>query len=106
MEYHGIMQHIYRIDEIQKLLSPIFASEPIYRVILFGSYAKGKATINSDIDIVIDSRGELHGLRFYGVLESITEATGKSIDLIEISEIRPNSAILENIKQGVILYER
>jgi predicted nucleotidyltransferase len=100
------MNSIYHVDEIRERLTPIFASEPVYRAILFGSYAKGIATESSDVDIVIDSRGELHGLNFYGVLDSITEAIGKPVDLIELSEIRPAAPILDDIKQGVVLYER
>jgi predicted nucleotidyltransferase len=100
------MNTIYHINEIRERLRPVFAAEPVYRAILFGSYAKGVATDRSDIDIVIDSRGELHGLRFYGVLDGVANALGKPVDLIELSEIRPGAPILEDVKQGVVLYER
>ncbi len=100
------MSDVYKIEEIRERLTPVFASEPIYRAVLFGSYAKGIATKESDIDIVIDSRGELHGLSFYNVLDSVTEAIKKPVDLIELSEIKPNSPILEDVKKGTVLYER
>jgi predicted nucleotidyltransferase len=100
------MNRVYEINEIRDRLYPVFSSEPVYRAILFGSYAKGEATENSDIDIVIDSRGELHGLRFYGVLDGLVEAVGKPVDLIEMSEIRPGASILEDVMRGVVLYER
>jgi predicted nucleotidyltransferase len=72
-----------------------------YRTVLFGSYAKGIAIENSDIDIVIDSQGELHGLRFYRILDSVVEAVGKPVDLIELSEIRSDSPILEDLRRHV-----
>jgi len=50
---------IYTVDDIKGMLNPIFSSAPIYKAVLFGSYAKGVATEASDIDIVIDSKGEL-----------------------------------------------
>jgi predicted nucleotidyltransferase len=100
------MNNVYSVNEIREKLRPIFTSEPVYSAILFGSYAKGVASENSDIDIVIDSRGERRGLRFYGVLDSMVEALNKPVDLIEISEIRPGAPILEDIRQGVALYER
>jgi predicted nucleotidyltransferase len=100
------MSGVYHVHEIRERLSPVFAAEPIYRAVLFGSYAKGVATENSDVDIVIDSRGELHGLRFYGVLDGVTEALGKPVDLIDLSEIRPGAPILEDVRRGVVLYER
>ena len=98
---------MYSAEEISDRLRPVFATEPVYRAILFGSHAKGVATENSDIDLVIDSRGELSGLRFYSVLDAAVDALGKPVDLIEMSEIQPGAKILEEIKhQGVVLYER
>jgi predicted nucleotidyltransferase len=65
-------QKIYQINEIRAMLRPVFEAAPVYRAILFGSYAKGSQTDKSDIDIVIDSQGELLNMDFYGVLEDIT----------------------------------
>ncbi len=96
-----------QIDEIKEKLHPIFASSPVYRAVLFGSYAKGVATDRSDLDIVLDSRGELRGIHFYGILEDVVTALDKRVDLFEISEIRPDSPIMNEItKGGVVLYER
>jgi len=50
----------YTIDEIKSRLKPIFDDEPVYRAVLFGSYATGTATEDSDVDVVLDSRGELY----------------------------------------------
>jgi predicted nucleotidyltransferase len=101
------MGDIYRIDDIKQKLRPVFESAPVYRAILFGSYAKGQATEQSDVDIVIDGRGELRGLRFYGVLDGVTSALSKNIDLIELSEIKEGSPILDEIStRGIVLYER
>ena len=101
------MSATYRVDEINEKLRPIFESLPIYKAILFGSYSKGNATEYSDIDIVIDSRGELRGLNFYGVLDEIVEVLKVDVDLFEASEIRCGSPIQnEIIMQGVVLYER
>jgi predicted nucleotidyltransferase len=74
---------------------------------LFGSYARGRATENSDVDIVIDSRGELVNINFYGVLEDVAETLRKPVDMFEISEIRRNSPIFNEVQnEGVVLYER
>ena len=101
------MPNEYSIDEIRQRLIPIFKSSSIYRAILFGSYSKGTASTNSDIDIVIDSRGEIRGIDFYGVLDEIVEALNMDVDLFEASEIRAGTPIHDEIfQQGVILYER
>ena len=102
-----MMSIVYRIDEIRSRLKPVFDAVPVYRAVLFGSYANGKATESSDIDIVIDSRSELLNIHFYGVLEEITETLGKKVDLFEIAEIKQNSPIYREIQnEGVLLYDR
>jgi len=98
---------LMNVDEIKNKLRPVFDAVPVYRAILFGSYARDMATDKSDVDIVIDSRGELLNINFYGVLEDITQTLGKQVDLIELSEIKPGSPIFEEIeRQGVLLYDR
>ena len=37
-------EKIYTIDEIKKILKEFLRDKPVYQVILFGSYAKQKAT--------------------------------------------------------------
>jgi len=100
-------QKIYTIDELKEKLTPVFASAPIYKAILFGSYVRGEADEKSDIDIVIDTKRQLTGFDFYGVVADIEDAVEKNIDLIEINHIKKDAPILNTIKQeGVTLYER
>ena len=101
------MPHIYTVNEIKEKLEPIFRGSPIAKAFLLGSHAKGLQTPSSDIDIVIDSQGELLNINFYGVLDEISECLKKRIDLIEFSEIQKNSALYSAVTQeGVLLYER
>ena len=101
------MKRIYNVSEIQRRLKPVFMSAPVYKAILFGSYSTGNATLDSDVDIVIDSRGELLDIRFCGILEEIRERLSKRVDLIEISEIRKDSPIFHDIMEhGILLYEK
>ena len=46
-------EQIYTIEEIKQILKKILKNMPVYRVILFGSYAKNYATKNSDLDFRI-----------------------------------------------------
>jgi len=98
---------IISINEIKSILLPVFENAPVYRAILFGSYAKGSPTDKSDIDIVIDSRGELLNIDFYGVLEDITTRLGKRVDLFEITELKNNTVMKSVVEQEeIILYDR
>lgn len=101
------MNDICTLDEIRDALLPIFATWPIDSATLFGSYAKGSATEQSDVDIVIDSRGQLLNMDFYGLLEEISERLGKKVDLFEVSEIHNPSPIYTDIqREGMLLYDR
>lgn len=98
---------VYAIDEIKTKLRPIFEAAPVHQAILFGSYATGKATGTSDIDIAIDSKGKLLNIAFYGVLEDITTRLNKRVDLFEISELSRNPAIYSAIqREGIVLYDK
>ena len=101
------MDDIYNINKLKELLHPIFDANPVYKATLFGSYAKGIATDQSDVDIVIDSRGQLLNMSFYGILDEITELLGKQVDLFELSEIRKPSLMYTEIVQNEIhIYDR
>lgn len=101
------MEKVYTTDEIKAKLLPIFKAFPIYKAILFGSYAKGNPTQLSDIDIIIDSKGKIRGIDFFGVLEDITEALDIPVDLIEVSQIIDGCRMQQEIaKTGVVIYER
>ena len=46
---------IYTVQEIQSRVMPVAKKYGIKAVFLFGSYAKGTATEDSDIDLLIDT---------------------------------------------------
>ena len=48
---------IYTIDEISRRIQPVASAYGLRAVYLFGSYARGEATENSDIDLLIDTSG-------------------------------------------------
>lgn len=45
-------EKIYTIQEIKEILAQILKDLPVYSVILFGSYAKNKATKDSALDFM------------------------------------------------------
>jgi len=101
------MSAVYTTNAIRRKLLPIFSSVPIDKAVLFGSYAKGKATKKSDVDILIDSNGKIRGIDFFGVLEDITETLKKPVDLIEASQVVKGGRIQREIEEtGVVIYER
>ena len=73
---------IYSIDEIKKIISPIASRYGVERVLLFGSYARGEATEESDLDFRID-KGALRGLfQLGGLYSDLEERFDKKLDLL------------------------
>ena len=97
---------IYSVDEISTKLRPVFEKHRFIKLFCLAPMLR-EGNRKSDIDIVIDSRGELLNINFYGILEDITESLGKRVDLFELSEIQRNTPISNQIEQeGVVLYDR
>ena len=99
-------EQIYTVEELKSILYDIFKNFAVKKAILFGSYAKNNPTKKSDIDLVIDSEGQLLNIYFYGLLEELVQSLQKNVDLFEISEIQKDSRIYNDIKsEGVVIYE-
>ncbi|GHU42023.1 nucleotidyltransferase [Clostridia bacterium] len=89
---------VYTIDEIQRRIKPVAEKYNIPTIYLFGSYARGDAREDSDVDILIDRTGtHLQGLfAMGGLYEEFREAVGKNIDLITIAELDDEEANRRN----------
>ncbi len=91
----------------KKMLEEILKDQPVYQVILFGSYAKKEATKKSDVDLIIDTNSELKGFALLKLICMIQEKMQKEIDGFEKYEIIAGSEIDKEIKKtGVVVYEK
>ena len=80
---------VYTIDELRSKILPIVQEYQIHTVYLFGSYARGTATENSDVDILIDTDGSCVNdlLMLGGLYSDLEDALQKSIDLVTVASI-------------------
>ena len=99
---------IKTIEDIRNFLAALFNDKypgEIDFCYLFGSYAKGYAKENSDVDLCISTN--LSGLRFVGLSEDIRITLNKKVDLIRLSNLSNNlSLITEIMKDGIKIYEQ
>lgn len=75
---------ILTIKQIKERIKPVIEKHGIKNVYLFGSYARGEANRNSDVDIYCDG-GDVDTLWKHSALQDeLIEALGKNVDVITI----------------------
>lgn len=68
------------VDQIRYVLS----NEPVNRAWLFGSFARGQETSDSDIDLLVEmAPNNLSMLGFLKIQTKLEKATNHQVDLIE-----------------------
>jgi predicted nucleotidyltransferase len=80
---------IYTIKELTDRITPVAVKHGLPAVFIFGSYARGEAKEDSDVDILIDTKGTgLYSLFSLGPLYSDLEnAVEKPIDLCDVEAL-------------------
>lgn len=98
-ENHGILT----IDQIRKICGEIFKDYSVEYCYLFGSYAKGKATEKSDVDLLVAM--PVDGMKFFELIEVLREQLKKKIDLLDIAQLDNNPALVQEIlRDGIKIY--
>ncbi len=98
-ESHGILTP----EEIRSACASVLADYPITYCYLFGSYARGTATAESDVDLLVS--GEVTGLRFFGLVDALKTALRKRVDVLTPSQTEGNPELLNEIlRDGVKIY--
>jgi predicted nucleotidyltransferase len=97
-------KHIYSINEISNIVSPVAKSYGVGCLALFGSYARGEATESSDIDFRIVDDGTLRGFfRLAGFHRELEETLQTHVDVLPTDALSED--FLNNIRnEEVIVY--
>ena len=88
------MEKPLSLDFIRQVVTDYFADKPVLRVEIFGSYARGEATAESDLDVLVscgrESRITLFTLVDYK--EDLEKHLGLSVDLATVVSkfVRPH----------------
>ena len=92
---------------IIKKLQVLFASEPVEKAWIFGSYARGEETPESDVDILVRYTKDTC-LGLFGIvklIEKLENLLGKKVDLVEEDTLYPRVAKYVN-SEKIQIYER
>lgn len=98
-EDHGVLT----IDKIKEICGEVFKNYSVEYCYLFGSYAKGKATEKSDVDLLIAMPAD--GMKFFELIEILREKLKKKIDLLDLAQLDNNPTLVyEILKDGIKIY--
>ena len=103
-------EDVLTIDDIRIMILPVAKKYKMEQVYLFGSYARGEASSDSDIDLYVQGSSIKYIREYMNIIEKLQEATGKEVDVIMSEAIdsstRSGRRLLEHIdKEKVLLYE-
>jgi predicted nucleotidyltransferase len=104
-EANVMKNKLYTINEISSIVAPIAEEYGIKKMAVFGSYARGEATRDSDLDFHIIDRGALRGLfRLSGFNIALREKLKMDIDVVTSGSLSED--FLNDIKgEEVVVYE-
>jgi predicted nucleotidyltransferase len=95
------------VEDITQKLTPVFEQNGVTKAILFGSYAKGTADENSDVDIVVETEPKNIGSDFYLLLEDIMATLEKKVELVSGLSLSYNRTLGLHVERtGKVIYER
>lgn len=98
-ETHGVLS----VEKIKDICAELFADFEVNYCYLFGSYAKGKASEMSDVDLLISTTAS--GMRFFDLVEAVREALKKKVDVLNTEQLNNNYELLNEIlKDGIKIY--
>lgn len=96
-----IEPNILTIKQIKERIKPIMAKHNIKEIYLFGSYARGDATRDSDVDIYCESGDILSLYDEVDLKEELENALGKKVDVITIGS-EMNEYFKKQIEEDMI----
>ena len=95
-------------QNIIKVIADYFSTQPVLKAWLFGSFARGEETPQSDVDILFvpDRSGKPFTLfTMGGMYMDLKELLGREVDLVEDGSLRPYAAETAN-RDKKLIYER
>lgn len=96
------MMSVLSLDEIRNIVKVLLQKYRAEYALLFGSYARGEATPDSDIDIIIVGGENFTPRNIFALAEDLREMSGRDADVFELREINHGSPFYESVmKEGV-----
>ena len=94
----------YTIEEIRNKTVPIAKKHGVSRMCLFGSYARGEANDESDVDIFVDKGKMTSLIKYMAFVYDLESALDCHVDVVTTG-IKDKMFLGHIQSEGVLLYE-
>ena len=93
-------------QRMKQQIAEYFKTQPVLKAWLFGSYARGEETPESDVDIlVILDNSQPIGLKFFGMWGELERILGRPVDLVVDRSLAPYARESAD-RDKILIYER
>lgn len=92
---------------INKVIADYFKTQPIVKAWIFGSFARGEETPQSDIDLLVvyDDKARVSLLKHASMINDLEELLDRPVDLVEEGTLLPFAEGSAN-RDKKLIYER
>lgn len=94
---------VLKIEEIAALVKPVAEKYQVQSIYLFGSYARGEANAESDLDFLVCGGENFRLARIFSLAEELRRVLNKKVDVLEIHEINVGSDLYNAIMKERLL---
>lgn len=77
------------LKKILPIIKKILKKEGVKKAGIFGSYVRGEATQESDIDILVEFKKKISLFDLVGIEGKLNQATGKKVELVTYKSLNP-----------------
>ena len=92
-------------DNMLQTIRDYFATQPVQRAWLFGSYARGEEREDSDVDILVDFDDTVSLLGHVRMMNELKDLLNKDVDLVTNGTLLPFAEKTAN-RDKKMIYER
>ena len=94
--------NVMTMKELEAVIRALLRKYHAEYALLFGSYARGEATADSDIDVIVFGGKDFRPADIFAFGEELRQLTGKDVDAFEIREVNVGTPFYNTVmEEGV-----
>ena len=96
-------RQIFSLEHIARQIKPLAEKYRVQEIYLFGSYARGEADENSDLDFLVYGGEKFKRTMIFALAEELRELLKKKVDVFEIHELNQESDFYKTVMKEKVL---